>query len=105
MKDADEPRINQSRQKLRRRLTMLTVVTSLLVMANLSPAVAASGGTPGPCRAGTVLEGSRLGWDVSWVARNVGTPLPQVFAFSDPDAPPPMPPGQLVQFAREAGMC
>ena len=75
----------------------------LLLAVTAPPALGAKGGTHGPCAAGTELEGETLGGDVSFVARYVGTPLPEWFAFEE--GPPPMPPGQLLQFARANGLC
>ena len=89
------------------RLAAWSVAAAFLVTLILGtvPASAAKGGTPGPCTADTPLAGETLGQDVSFVARFVGTPLPEVFAFDFPGAPPPMPPGQLLQFARAQGLC
>ena len=84
------------------RVGMVLAVGSAMA-APMPTAVAAQGGSHGPCLAGTPLEGVTLGEDVSFVARFVGTPLPDVFAFED--GPPPMPPGQLMKFARSAGLC
>ena len=88
-----------------RRIIMLAVALAMLLALGATPAYAAKGGTHGPCVAGTPLAGETLGGDVSFVARNVGTPLPQVFAFDFDGAPDPMPPGQLLQFARDGGLC
>ncbi len=86
-----------------KRIGVLFAVIALTVLLGAAPASAAKGGSPGPCEAGTMLEGESLGLDVSFVARFVGTPLPAVFAFEE--GPPPMPPGQLLQFARSVGLC
>lgn len=86
-----------------RRMSMLAAAVTLLLILGATPALAGSGGNPGPCLAGTDLEDASLGLDVSFVARFVGTPLPEVFAFEE--GPPPMPPGQLLQFARSVGLC
>lgn len=94
---------NSSGTRRRNRLLTLVVAASLVMAVGMSPALAAEEGTKGPCGAGTELAGRTLGEDVSFVARFVGTPLPQVFAFEE--GPPPMPPGQLLQFARDAGLC
>ena len=91
--------------RTRRRIATLAVTAAVLVAIAAPPAFAAEGGTQGPCVAGTPLEGETLGGDVSFVARFVGTPLPEVFAFDFPGAPPPMPPGQLLQFARANSLC
>lgn len=84
---------------------LITIVAAAIIMTALSasPAMAGRGGTHGPCLPGTPLAGETLGGDVSWVARNGGTPLPEHFAFEE--GPPPMPPGQLLQFARGNGLC
>ena len=68
----------------------------------LPGALAGEGGVQGPCDPGTPLEGVTLGWDVSYVAHHYGTPLPETFAFPGGEA---MPPGLLLQFAREVGLC
>ena len=82
---------------------MLAVALTLLLVLGAAPALAGKGGNHGPCIAESGL--GTLGGDVSFVARFVGTPLPQVFAFDFPGAPDPMPPGQLLQFARDGGLC
>jgi hypothetical protein len=87
---------------MRRRVRIALITTSLFVSLGVMPASAAEGGSPGPCVAGTPLEGVRLGWDVSFVARNGGTPLPSNFAFEGGD---PMPPGRLMGYARDVGFC
>lgn len=95
--------MSHSMQGARTRLITVAVATCLAVVISAPSALAAAGGSHGPCLDGTYLAGRTLGEDVSFVARFVGTPLPAVFAFED--GPPPMPPGQLMQFAREAGLC
>ena len=84
-------------------ILVLAVALTLFLVLGATPAFAGKGGNHGPCIAGSGL--GTLGGDVSFVARNVGTPLPVVFAFDFPGAPPPMAPGQLVQFARSVGLC
>lgn len=88
--------------QMMRRVRIALVATSLFLSLGVIPASAAEGGSPGPCVAGTPLEGVRLGWDVGFVARDGGTPLPSNFAFEGGD---PMPPGRLMGYAREAGLC
>ncbi len=85
------------------RLGVIVAAMSLASTITAPAAMAAEGGSQGPCLEGTELAGRTLGEDVSFVARFVGTPLPGIFAFDD--GPPPMPPGQLLQFARENGLC
>lgn len=96
-----DPKTKEKIQMMRR-VRIALVATSLFLSLGVIPASAAEGGSPGPCVAGTPLEGVRLGWDVGFVARDGGTPLPSNFAFEGGD---PMPPGRLMGYAREAGLC
>lgn len=91
----------QTRTPKRLSTMVVAIATAMVLLA--TPASAGKGGEHGPCEPGTLLAGSTLGEDVSYVARHGGTPLPQHFAFED--GPPPMPPGQLMKFARSVGMC
>lgn len=93
----------QANPRTHTRLGAIVVAASLALAISAPTALAAEGGSHGPCLDGTALEGKTLGEDVSYVAKFVGTPLPQVFAFED--GPPPMPPGQLMKYAREVGLC
>lgn len=89
---------------LRRWKSLAVVIGAATILVSTSvPALGGTGGVHGPCRPGSLLEGETLGGDVSWVATHGFTPLPSHFAFEE--GPPPMPPGQLLQFARYEGMC
>jgi hypothetical protein len=88
--------------RLGTRMATLLASFAMVAVIGLPTALAGEGGVQGPCDPGTPLEGTPLGWDVSWVAHNFGTPLPDTFAFPGGEA---MPPGQLLAFAREAGLC
>lgn len=86
-----------------RRIGTIIATASVVAMLIATPALAGKGGSHGPCQPGTPLAGETLGGDVSYVARHGGVPLPQHFAFAE--GPPPMPPGQLMKFARSNGLC
>ena len=85
-----------------RRVAVIVLVVVVLMSASASLAWAGRDGSPGPCAPGTPLEADRLGWDVAWIAQNIGTPLPDTFAFEGGEA---MAPGRLLQFARANGLC
>ena len=63
---------HEEEASMRRRSTRLTTTAAAVALALstwAAPAVAATGGNPGPCDADTPLgvEEARLGWDVTFV--------------------------------------